>query len=199
MDNAKHSKSSMPLASRLDHLDFIMKYLERKQNFQKWCGRNSSAEVERNCMPMDLALKEACYKGSLLDRVASIEQRLSQLFLDVGSSSTSRTSPGTSSTLTSGETSSQGSKRESSSTFPTFSTPISGRSNYRPISSQTHFTTTLEIQEDSNREQQKRTHPSPPKLQLRKNRPNYKDDKSNKRGKIKKTPPAWPHLKLLGC
>lgn len=30
-------------------------------------------------MPMDLALKEACFKGSLLDRVASLEERLSQV------------------------------------------------------------------------------------------------------------------------
>lgn len=56
-----------------------MKYLERKQTFQRWVGKNSSTGVERHCMPMDLALKEACFKGSLLDRVASLEERLSQV------------------------------------------------------------------------------------------------------------------------
>ncbi|GAV87968.1 hypothetical protein CFOL_v3_31392 [Cephalotus follicularis] len=68
------SHSSMPLASRLDHLDFIMKYLERKQEMARWGSRE-------DCMPMplDLALRDAYFKGSFLDRVASLEHRLFQV------------------------------------------------------------------------------------------------------------------------
>lgn len=61
-----------------------MKYLERKHKFQRMGGNNSSTSSSglreiRQCMPMDLALKEASFKGSLLDRVASLEHRLSQV------------------------------------------------------------------------------------------------------------------------
>lgn len=64
-----------------------MKYLERKKKFQIMGGKNrtttssSSASLLeiRHCMPTELALKEASLKGSLLDRVASLELRLSQV------------------------------------------------------------------------------------------------------------------------
>ena len=58
-----------------------MKYLERKQNLQTW-DRNSLAQgQERQCVPVDLAVKEADSKGSLLDRVAALEHRLFQVNL----------------------------------------------------------------------------------------------------------------------
>ncbi|KAF3449448.1 hypothetical protein FNV43_RR10176 [Rhamnella rubrinervis] len=159
---------------------------------------SSGLREMKQCMPMDLALKEASFKGSLLGRVASLEHRLSQLCLEMESSSgKSRTSSCTTTcTHTSGDNSSQGSKGEPSCSFPTFNTSYAG--NIRPTP-QTHFTR-IEIQEDSNRDQQKQKHPSPPKQKPRKNRPNN-DEKSYKRGKLKTTrgPPTWPHFKLLGC
>ena len=58
-----------------------MKYLERKQNLQTW-DRNSLAQgQERQCVPVDLTVKEADSKGSLLDRVAALEHRLFQVNL----------------------------------------------------------------------------------------------------------------------
>jgi hypothetical protein len=53
-----------------------MKYLERKQS----CSNSLGQALERQCVPMDLAAKEADFKGSLLDRVASLEHRLFQVF-----------------------------------------------------------------------------------------------------------------------
>lgn len=46
-----------------------MKYLEAKNNLME--GRE-----EKQCMPMDLAVREAQFKGSLLDRITWLEKRL---------------------------------------------------------------------------------------------------------------------------
>lgn len=46
-----------------------MKYLEGKQNLMEEKG-------EKQCIPMDLAVREAQFKGSLLDRITWLEQRL---------------------------------------------------------------------------------------------------------------------------
>ena len=118
MEAARHSHSSMPLVSRLDHLDFAvslsfpkhlrshkyclsifftctawcrfnepfffgeqtkMKYLEGKQHLPKWRGNCSVGGAGRQSMTMDLAVKEAYLKGSLMDRVACLEHRLFQV------------------------------------------------------------------------------------------------------------------------
>lgn len=63
-----------------------MKYLERKTKFEgsessiNNVGSFSGRVLERSgCMPMELALKETQSKGSLIDRVASLENRLFQV------------------------------------------------------------------------------------------------------------------------
>lgn len=48
-----------------------MKYFEGKRSLQKG--------MEKECMPLDLAMREAYFKGSLLDRVTSLEHRLFQV------------------------------------------------------------------------------------------------------------------------
>ncbi|KAJ6347806.1 hypothetical protein OIU76_004321 [Salix suchowensis] len=103
MEAARHSHSSMPLVSRLDHLDFAMKYLEGKQHLPKWRGNCSVGGAGRQSMTMDLAVKEAYLKGSLMDRVACLEHRLFQLCLELDSSSTSATSSRTSGYASSGQ------------------------------------------------------------------------------------------------
>ncbi|KAL5550954.1 hypothetical protein UlMin_001130 [Ulmus minor] len=203
--------TSNPLGSRLDSLDFLMKLLERKQNLQRLeMERGSdvslSGEMKRHqsLMPVEMALKEAQIKGSLLDRVASLENRLFQLCLEMESSNASRTSSSVVSTQTvlgDNSSSSHLSKGESSlsSSYPTFN------SNFginRRIS-QVHFTTSTahEIQEENtvHKQQQKLEHPSdPPKKQTKKKNGANKDGKSSKSFK-KKSPPSWPHFKLLGC
>jgi hypothetical protein len=56
-----------------------MKYLEGKRHLPKWRGNCSVGGAGRQSMPMDLAVKEACLKGSLMDRVACLEHRLFQV------------------------------------------------------------------------------------------------------------------------
>lgn len=66
-----------------------MKYLERKQRILTWRSNDSllleqaAGLLQRECVPVDLAVKEAAFKGSLSDRVASLEQRLSQVFISM--------------------------------------------------------------------------------------------------------------------
>ncbi|XP_021595192.1 uncharacterized protein LOC110602072 [Manihot esculenta] len=75
MENATHSHSSMPLVSRLDNLDFILKYLEGKQRLPKCSMRGTERQP---AVPLDLAVREAYFKGSLMERVAFLERRLFQ-------------------------------------------------------------------------------------------------------------------------
>jgi hypothetical protein len=56
-----------------------MKYLEGKRHLPKWRGKCSVGGAGRQSMPMDLAVKEAYLKGSLMDRVACLEHRLFQV------------------------------------------------------------------------------------------------------------------------
>ncbi|KAH0974312.1 hypothetical protein GBA52_016211 [Prunus armeniaca] len=191
--------SSMPLVSRLDHLDFIMKYLERKQKLAKLGSNGSSgAKLKGQCLPMDLALKETYFKGSLLDRVAALEHRLFQLCLEMDSSSSSSCT----STQASGNTYwSHGSKGESSCSFPTFtSNPYQG---HNKRISQVHATR-LEIEEQPDGEHPNQNPPTTcsaqnqlTKKKKKKNQTN-KDEKPCPNGK-KQTSSNWPYLKLLGC
>ncbi|XP_050234454.1 uncharacterized protein LOC126682745 [Mercurialis annua] len=172
--------SSMSIASRLDHLDFIMKSLEGKQNLLKW---NSS--TQRQSVPVDVAVREAYFKGSLIDRVAFLERRLFQLCMEMESSSTS----GASSSQTSGyASSSQASKTEPSSSFANqlHTQDLLLHSNYTP-----------EIKETicNKKQEEKNT-----KLQKKKAGKNKQSEEglTNKSG-LKKISTKWPHFKILGC
>ncbi|XP_039029999.1 uncharacterized protein LOC120164320 [Hibiscus syriacus] len=176
MENETNSQhSSMPLISRLDHLDFIMKYLEGKISLQK--------EMEKACLPLDLAMREAYFKGSLSDRVKSLEHRLFQLCLDLESSSTSSTS-----TSTSGyASSSRGSRGQSvPRSLPTFN---SNQLHKQPLLSRS------EIKEESETMlPQKKKDPNPLKGIERSRK---KEKVCSKSGK--KLSPKWSHWKILGC
>ncbi|KAM5573386.1 hypothetical protein ABKV19_013093 [Rosa sericea] len=197
--------SSKSLVSRLDHLDFLMKYLERKQNLAKLESNNGSSTAggelkKKQCMPVDLALKETYFKGSLMDRVAALENRLFQLCLEKESSSSSSTSTQASS----GETYwSHGLKGESSCSLPTFTPNIPFHAHNKRLS-QVHVTR-LEIQEQPDREnnpkQNKKPLSSPAQQKHRKKKTTRanKDEKSLKTEKKRIPPISWPHLKILGC
>ncbi|KAI4314471.1 hypothetical protein L6164_027377 [Bauhinia variegata] len=190
MDEARlPSNSSIRLVSRLDHLEFLMKYLERKQ---KW-GSNASAE--RQCLPLDLAVKDACFKGSLLDRVASLEHRLFQLCLEMDSSCNSNPLS-CASTQTSGESSSsKGSKGEIGYSLPTF-IPLPNLA--AKAKSQSQLSLTLGMQEKSERVHKQVKDPSSPQQQVVKSKAKRSNEKKSK-SKKKRTPSTWPRLKLLGC
>uniref|UniRef100_A0A2C9UHC8 Uncharacterized protein n=1 Tax=Manihot esculenta TaxID=3983 RepID=A0A2C9UHC8_MANES len=169
MENATHSHSSMPLVSRLDNLDFILKYLEGKQRLPKCSMRGTERQP---AVPLDLAVREAYFKGSLMERVAFLERRLFQVnihivWLEVESSSTCQTSGYASS--------SQGSKTEPNS----FSLPIS-TNPHQP-----------------NKQDQE----APPKEEEGSKKPMkqvIEEGKTCKTGR-KGAPPKWPRLKMLGC
>ncbi|KAJ6933130.1 hypothetical protein NC651_008523 [Populus alba x Populus x berolinensis] len=187
MEAARHSHSSMSLVPRLDHLDFVMKYLEGKRHLPKWRGNCSVGGAGRQSIPMDLAVKEACLKGSLMDRVACLEQRLFQLCLELDSSSTSATSSRASGYASSGQ-------GRPTFSLATFNNPNPG---HKEESLDHANMVELQARERSQIQEQERKHSKPTKQELGKNRPNRDDDKC-KSGK-KKAPPKWPRLKLLGC
>ncbi|KAG4992191.1 hypothetical protein AAZX31_09G186100 [Glycine max] len=179
--------SSISLIARLDHLEFIMKYLERKQRY----GSNVPADKDKQSL--DLSTKEAFFKGTLLDRVASLEHRLFKLYVEMDSSGSSLPLSHDS-TQTSGESSSsQGSKREICYSFPTFNNlPNNGDKGLVPIK-------TPEISlEKCESEKQEIKNSCPPKQQVVKNR-SKKNEKKCKVEKKRVSPVSWPHLKLLGC
>ncbi|CAF1735046.1 unnamed protein product [Brassica napus] len=117
MEQQRYSLSSLPMLSRLEHLDFVIKNLERQQNLPKW--KDESASTTRGLIDRGAAVREAYFKGSLLDRIAALETRLFQICLELESSSASSTSTGGS-----GETSSQRIKRDLTKTLPIFSSNI---------------------------------------------------------------------------
>ncbi|CAI0470993.1 unnamed protein product [Linum tenue] len=78
---AANHQFPVPLVSRLDHLDSLMKYLEGKQNSQKGGGGGGGGEAakQQTAAMLEVAMREAYFKGSLMDRVASLEHRLFQV------------------------------------------------------------------------------------------------------------------------
>ncbi|XP_057448622.1 uncharacterized protein LOC130740130 [Lotus japonicus] len=169
-----------------------MKYLERKQR----CGGiNVPAAAEKQSS--DSEIKEAYFKGTLLDRVASLEHRLFQLCVEVDSSGSSYPLS-RASTRTSGESSSsQGSKGEISYSFPTFNNLPNHGDKGIP---QNHNNKTLEFQEKSENLQHQKKNPCPdPKKQVVVKNRAKKNEKKPKSAKKQIAPTSWPHLKLLGC
>ncbi|KAI3441879.1 uncharacterized protein J3R85_001931 [Psidium guajava] len=172
-----------------------MKRLESKQDSAKRGSKRSTATGEaREIPPLDLAVRDGHFKGSLVDRVATLEQRLLQLCLEMDSSNSSRTSRG--------KSSSQESKWEvsgsSSSTFfgifnrKTETNPPQLHQNASEIQEQ--------IKSDNLQQQQKIKHPAPGKLKLGKSRiaSNNKKTTSKLVGR-KDKPRSWPLPSLLGC
>ncbi|GLT34726.1 hypothetical protein SLA2020_092260 [Shorea laevis] len=181
----RRSHPCMHLPSRLDHLDFIMKYMEGKRSLQRGPGKEY--------VPVDLAMKEACFKGSVLDRVAAMERRLSQLCLELESSGTSCTF-----TSTSGYAScSQGSKAEP---VPSSSLPTLCHSNLENKQVSQPLFRRSEIQGKTHTDQQKRENLQPVsvKPQNGKKRSSM-DGKACKSTGKKRVSPKWPHLRFFGC
>ncbi|XP_054808379.1 uncharacterized protein LOC129310538 [Prosopis cineraria] len=182
------SNSSLPLVSRLDHLEFIIKYLERKQR------GGSNAYAEKQSVPLDFTAKQSYYKDTLLlDRVASLEQRLFQLCMEMDSSSSSYLMS-LASTQTSGESSSsQSTKTEIFYSFPTFTIP------HDRDSSHTHLNTLDPLQ--NIRVQQEKTRREKQHEMKNESAAKQKEEKrKSKGGKKRSVPPStWLHFKLLGC
>ncbi|XVE57449.1 hypothetical protein DITRI_Ditri04bG0091600 [Diplodiscus trichospermus] len=158
-----------------------MMYLEGKRSMQKG--------MEKECIPLDVAIREAYFKGSLLDRVTYLERRLFQLCLELESSSTSSTSTSTSGCAST----SLGSRGQPiSRSLPTFT---NSKQAYKQESRQVQFTMP-EIQERSEIMLKKKKDPYPHKQQGG-NKNSSKKEKISKSGK--KASPKWSHWNILGC
>ncbi|XP_038888525.1 uncharacterized protein LOC120078343 [Benincasa hispida] len=187
------SSSSMTLFSRLDHLDFVMKDLEKKQRLGRFGGSNLEEGMEKRCISLDVALKDTYFKGSLLDRVATLENRLFQLCLEMDSGNSSNpsslTSSQTSVEICSSSSPKQFCRGQPSSSYPTFHYPNHGRTSQ--IS---------QIQEKPQRQQQKKMQESLSKGQEVGKTRTEKDEVGSCKN-VKKGIPSlkWPHLRMFGC
>ncbi|CAL5188509.1 unnamed protein product [Lathyrus oleraceus] len=204
MDHQKllsHDSSSIPLIARLDHLEFIMKYLERKQR----CGNNvvnGGADNNNNKQQSsESSIKEDYFKGTLMDRVASLENRLFQLCVEMDSSGSSNPLS-VASTQASGESSSsQGSKGEISYSFPTFNNVPNHNGDKQIMPHNHNNTTQFKEKPEIVEEPQTKSTCSSNKQQVvvAKNNKGKKSEKKSKSEKKIVPSISWPHLKLLGC
>ncbi|XP_013610757.1 PREDICTED: uncharacterized protein LOC106317493 [Brassica oleracea var. oleracea] len=186
MEQQRDSLSSLPMLSRLEHLDFVIKNLERQQNLPKW--KDESASTTRGLIDRGAAVREAYFKGSLLDRIAALETRLFQICLELESSSASSTSTGGS-----GETSSQRIKRDLTKTLPIFSSNINPF--HIPLQHSLDPRETEEkIEEEEKEEEEEVINIEKPSLEKKDAnetcKPNKKKTKSSKK---------WSWFNLLGC
>ncbi|XP_031503207.1 uncharacterized protein LOC116266222 isoform X2 [Nymphaea colorata] len=95
-------KTFTPIIPRLERLDYLMRRLEEKQKQRQTQQRGSRGERERESSTqssrahhqrtLSSAVQEVQQKGSLLDRIASLENRLLQLSVDMEVSSSSSSS-----------------------------------------------------------------------------------------------------------
>ncbi|XP_071917973.1 uncharacterized protein [Coffea arabica] len=192
----EQTEVSRPLLSRLNRLDSLMKRLGGRKNL--WANKSSTKDdtntsadrLDGRCfMPLNVAIQEPCSKGSLLDRIASLEDRLVQLCLEIecyrkSCSSSVYTSSGASSS------SNSGSKTERTSSYPTFSSkqnPQCKKQTQVPSSTIPHEFEPQNLKVSSSIKQ----HPKP--------QGSSRDKKTGRKGKKKNLAPSWPHLKILGC
>ncbi|VYS69522.1 unnamed protein product [Arabidopsis thaliana] len=189
IEQQKHSLSSLPMLSRLEHLDFVIKNLERQQNLPKW--KDERAPTTRGLIDRGTAIREAYFKGSLLDRIAALETRLFQICLELESSSGSSTSTGGS-----GETSSQRIKRDLTKTLPIFS------SNINPFHVPLQHPQDLrEMEEKIEEEKEEEINVEKPLLEKKNKKTKKNDANETCKPKKKKTksPKKWSRFSLLGC
>ncbi|CAA7014611.1 unnamed protein product [Microthlaspi erraticum] len=187
IEQQRHSLSSLPMLSRLDHLDFVIKNLERQQNLPKWKDDNASTTT-RGLIDRGTAIREAYFKGSLLDRIAALETRLFQICLELESSSASSTSTGGS-----GETSSQGIKRDLTKTLPNFTSNINPF--HIPLQ---HPQDPREMEEKIEEEKEEEINIEKPLLEKKKKKKDVTETCKPKKKKTK-SPKKWSRFSLLGC
>ncbi|XP_017237009.1 uncharacterized protein LOC108210222 [Daucus carota subsp. sativus] len=191
-----HSHSFMPLLSRVDRLDSVMKDVEKKkhEDFSVWSnGRKLFARRNsRQGMPLTVATKEVGSKGSLMDRIRSLEDRLLQLSQEIDQAS-SKASSSSSLQSTSLWTTSSSSCAQSKSELPVSSYPAF---HIQESKLQCHEY----FQRDLRAPRQRMKNPEtdrPKTLKLGKD--NTKETACFDGLKKKKRSPCWPRMKLLGC
>ncbi|CAL1376177.1 unnamed protein product [Linum trigynum] len=213
---AANHQFPVPLVSRLDHLDSLMKYLEGKQNSQKGLGGGGGgggggeAAKQQTAALLEVAMREAYFKGSLMDRVASLEHRLFQLCLEMESTNTSTSSSQTSgggctSASSTTTTTATGSRSQTpSSSFPTFSLSNPRHPLLHHHLARSHL---QQVEEEREEEGETKGKDSKKGSSSSSNSKTRKEEKKNCRSNgntnsSNKKQIKWPQirpLKLLGC
>ncbi|KAL0427220.1 UNVERIFIED_CONTAM: hypothetical protein Slati_2896800 [Sesamum latifolium] len=90
----------MPVIPRLDRLDRLLQLLEEKHSLSRrdLCGNTCAADVESNideCKTLSSALEEVQRKGTLIERLVLLENRVLQLSLEMDEGNTSHSSTST--------------------------------------------------------------------------------------------------------
>ncbi|KAK7360411.1 hypothetical protein VNO77_02404 [Canavalia gladiata] len=101
MKNRDEEEVNPPLSilKRLDRLESLLVFLEEKQHYS---GTDAAVAVdgclkpEERCKNLFSVLEEVHHKGTLLERVALLENRVLQLSIDMDLGNTSRSSSSTS-------------------------------------------------------------------------------------------------------
>ncbi|KAL8200319.1 hypothetical protein R6Q57_011658 [Mikania cordata] len=97
---------TMPVLPRIDRLDRLLELLEEKHGKSRMLGSANDEDDsdidhkeknvdQTNCKTLSSALNDVHYKGTLIDRLAVLENRVLQLSLDMEEGSTSRSSSST--------------------------------------------------------------------------------------------------------
>ncbi|KAL3624143.1 hypothetical protein CASFOL_032959 [Castilleja foliolosa] len=83
----QETNSFVPVIARLDRLDRVLKLLEEKHN--------SMSSKREDYKTLSLALEEVQHKGTVIDRIALLENRVLQLSLEMDEGNTSKSSSST--------------------------------------------------------------------------------------------------------
>ncbi|CAN8267265.1 unnamed protein product [Cochlearia groenlandica] len=185
MEQQRQTLSSLPMLSRLDHLDFVIKNLEKQQNLAKW--RDENASTKQGLIDRGTATRETYFKGSLLDRIADLEIRLFQICMELESSGESSTSSGGS-----GETPSQRIKRDLTKTLPIFNNNINPF--HTPLKNPQDPKETREIIEE-----EEEIDNEEPLLRKKKKKKDSNNETCKPKKMETKSPKKWYRFNLLGC
>ncbi|PIA26270.1 hypothetical protein AQUCO_09500027v1 [Aquilegia coerulea] len=97
-DNQQFCSSTIPVISRLDRLDHLLQHLEKKQSCSSLkCSTPIAPEEKLNkqCKHLSSALEEVDSKGTLMERLEILENRVLQLSLQPEDGNTSSSSTST--------------------------------------------------------------------------------------------------------
>ncbi|KAL5707321.1 hypothetical protein ACHQM5_025381 [Ranunculus cassubicifolius] len=90
-DNQQVCSSGSPVISRLDRLDRLLQQLEKRQ-IPSQENSNQRAIDDNKCKPISSALEEVHTKGTLMERLTMLENRVLQLCLAIEDGNTSSSS-----------------------------------------------------------------------------------------------------------
>ncbi|KAK6797011.1 hypothetical protein RDI58_004712 [Solanum bulbocastanum] len=90
--DSKDLASSLPVLPRLDRLDFLLQVLEEKHGMsaKNEKGEEENSEYCRSTLSLSTALEEVHHKGTLVDRLTALENRVFKLSLEMEEAKTSR-------------------------------------------------------------------------------------------------------------